>query len=96
MQGVRVLTVFLYLNDVEEGGGTNFPALYLTVQSKRGRALIWPSVLDENPHEIDSRTNHQALPVIKGLKYGANAWLHQRDLETAKALGCSQVSGKLK
>jgi prolyl 4-hydroxylase len=96
MQGVRILTVFLYLNDVEEGGGTNFPGLDLTVESRRGRALIWPSVLDENPHEIDSRTNHQALPVIKGLKYGANAWLHQRDLETAKALGCYQVSGKLK
>jgi prolyl 4-hydroxylase len=89
MQGVRILTVFLYLNDVEEGGGTNFPGLNLTVESKRGRALIWPSVLDENPHKIDHRTNHQALPVIKGLKYGANAWLHQRDLETSTALGCS-------
>jgi prolyl 4-hydroxylase len=26
-QGVRILTVFLYLNDVAEGGGTNFPLL---------------------------------------------------------------------
>ena len=96
MQGVRVLTVFLYLNDVEEGGGTNFPGLDLTVESKRGRALIWPSVLDENPHEMDPRTNHQALPVIKGLKYGANAWLHQRDFETSTALGCINISRKLK
>jgi prolyl 4-hydroxylase len=94
MQGVRILTVFLYLNDVEEGGGTNFPFLDLTVESKRGRALIWPSVLDEDPHQMDPRTNHQALPVVKGLKYGANAWLHQRDLETATALGCSRVSRK--
>jgi prolyl 4-hydroxylase len=92
-QGVRILTVFLYLSDVEEGGGTNFPKLDLTVEPKRGRALIWPSVLDENPHEIDQRTDHQALPVIKGLKYSANAWLYQRDKQTAKELGCNHVAG---
>ncbi len=68
--GVRILTVFLYLNDVEEGGGTNFPRLNLTVAPKRGRVLIWPSVLNEDPDEIDNLTHHQALPVIKGIKYG--------------------------
>jgi prolyl 4-hydroxylase len=93
-QGVRLLTVFLYLSDVEEGGGTNFPKLDLTVEPKRGRALIWPSVLDEDPHEIDQRTDHQALPVVKGLKYGANAWLYQRDMQAAKVLGCNTVAGK--
>jgi prolyl 4-hydroxylase len=87
-EGVRILTVFLYLSDVEEGGGTNFPKLNLTVEPKRGRALIWPSVLDEDPDEVDSRTDHQALAVIKGLKYGANQWLHQRDIKTPTALGC--------
>ena len=96
---VRILTVFLYLNnDVEEGGATNFPLLDLTVEPKRGRALIiWPTtvgVLDEDPRQMDPMTNHQALPVTKGLKYGANAWLHQRVMETAIALGCGQVSRK--
>jgi prolyl 4-hydroxylase len=88
IQGVRILTFFLYLNDVEEGGGTNFPELNLTVQPKRGRAVIWPSVLDAYPHQADPRTNHQALPVIRGLKYGANAWLHQRDIQTPELIGC--------
>jgi len=69
--GVRLMTVFLYLNDdVEEGGGTNFPGLNITVQPKRGRALLWPSVLDEAPDERDDRTIHQALPVVRGVKYG--------------------------
>jgi prolyl 4-hydroxylase len=86
--GVRMITVYLYLNDVEEGGGTNFPELGLTVQPKRGRALIWPSVLDEAPDEKDDRTEHQALPVIKGVKYGANAWIHERDFKTSLANGC--------
>jgi prolyl 4-hydroxylase len=81
--GVRILTVYLYLNDLdeEEGGGTQFTNLGgLTVQPKRGRALLWPSVLDEDPHMKDRRTMHQALPVTKGsgaVKYGANAWIHQ-------------------
>jgi len=76
-EGVRLLTVFLYLNDVEEGGGTNFPILNITVNPKRGRALLWPSVLNEDPNAQDPRTDHQALPVIKGIKYGKyRCYLH--------------------
>ena len=86
--GVRILTVFLYLNDVEEGGGTNFPLLNITVQPRQGRVLLWPSVLDDDPHGKDGRTNHQALPVIKGIKYGANAWFHMRDFKTPNRNNC--------
>ncbi len=68
--GVRILTVFLYLNDVEAGGATNFPELDLTVYPKRGRALLWPSVQNEDPHMQDFLTEHQALPVENGIKYG--------------------------
>jgi prolyl 4-hydroxylase len=87
--GVRIMTVYMYLNDVEEGGGTQFPHLGLTVQPKRGQAVIWPSVLDEDPHKKDVRTEHTALPVIKGVKYGANAWIHQRDFKTPNRSGCN-------
>jgi prolyl 4-hydroxylase len=69
-QGARILTVFFYLNDVESGGGTHFSRLNITVQAKRGRALLWPSVLDETPDRKDYRTEHEALPVEKGIKYG--------------------------
>lgn len=88
-QGVRLMTLYLYLNDVEEGGGTKFPVLDLEVKPKRGRALLWPSVLDHDPDNADERTDHQALPVLKGIKYGANAWIHQRDFVTPNANGCS-------
>jgi prolyl 4-hydroxylase len=80
-QGVRILTIFLYLNDVEAGGETDFPHLGLTVEPKLGRALIWPSVLNDDPNAADPRTQHQALAVKEGIKYGANAWLHQRGLD---------------
>uniref|UniRef100_A0A7S1GNL2 Fe2OG dioxygenase domain-containing protein n=1 Tax=Cyclophora tenuis TaxID=216820 RepID=A0A7S1GNL2_CYCTE len=79
--GPRMLTVFLYLNDVLAGGATNFPHLDITVYPKRGRVLIWPSVQDSDPNIIDGRTKHQALEVEKGIKYAANAWVHMRDYQ---------------
>eukprot|EP00525_Craspedostauros_australis_P008656 CAMPEP_0198134680 /NCGR_PEP_ID=MMETSP1442-20131203/60200_1 /TAXON_ID= /ORGANISM="Craspedostauros australis, Strain CCMP3328" /LENGTH=346 /DNA_ID=CAMNT_0043795827 /DNA_START=313 /DNA_END=1353 /DNA_ORIENTATION=+ len=87
-QGPRILTVFFYLNDVEEGGGTKFNKLGITVMPKRGRVLLWPSVSDQFPNRKDSRTDHEALPVIKGIKYGANSWVHQNDFKTPFAEGC--------
>lgn len=66
------MTVFLYLNDVEAGGGTHFNAMNMTVMPKRGRAVLWPSVLDEAPMAMDERTFHEALKVTAGNKYGAN------------------------
>jgi prolyl 4-hydroxylase len=87
-QGVRILTAFLYLNDVEEGGGTRFTDLELTCQPKKGRALLWASVLDEEPNQEDNRTYHEALPVERGIKYAANAWFHQRDFKTPHTAGC--------
>jgi prolyl 4-hydroxylase len=79
--GVRILTFFLYLNDVEMGGETNFDHLNLTVTPKRGRALLWPSVLDHDPDARDPRTTHQACPVMRGTKYAANLWFHRREWE---------------
>mmetsp|Transcript_32631 Transcript_32631/g.75071 ORF Transcript_32631/g.75071 Transcript_32631/m.75071 type:complete len:348 (-) Transcript_32631:112-1155(-) len=87
-EGNRILTVFLYLNDVEAGGGTNFPKLDITVMPKRGKVLVWPSVLDEDPNSSDQRTYHQALPVDRGVKYAANAWIHQRDFKEVFARKC--------
>ena len=92
--GPRILTFYMYLNDVEDGGGTNFPFVGTqpegtTVIPKRGRAVLWPSVLDSDPNTQDSRTNHEAMPVIKGVKYGANAWIHNRNYKGPNMVGCS-------
>jgi prolyl 4-hydroxylase len=92
-QGVRILTVFLYLNDVEEGGGeTQFTGLThsITVTPKRGKAVIFPNVLNHDPNSLDRRTKHKALPVTKaGVKYGSNVWFHQRDFQTPYSAGCT-------
>ena len=74
MGGARILTFYIYLSDVPEGGGTNFPYLNnLTITPKLGRALLWPNVLNEDPDTWDERMFHQALPVIRGQKYGGTA-----------------------
>lgn len=91
--GVRILTFYMYLNDNEdsglEGGGTKFPKVGITVTPKKGRAAMWSSVLNEHPHIKDPRTDHTALPVTKGVKFGANAWIHQRDFMTPNRIGCT-------
>ena len=87
--GPRILTIFLYLNDVEDGsGGTNFPYLNFTAIPKKGNALIWPSVSDDLKG-LDDWTWHAALPVDEGsVKYGANAWVHLRDYQNADISDC--------
>lgn len=87
-QGTRILTLFLYLNSVDEGGETKFNDLDLVVEPKLGRALLWPNVLSEAPQQKDPRTEHEALPVKKGIKYGANSWYHIRDFKTPNSNGC--------
>lgn len=87
--GPRILTFFLYLSDVDAGGGTNFPKLDLTVEPKRGRALLWPSVLNSDPMAQDGRMDHQALEVTAGTKFAANGWIHMYDYMTPQANGCS-------
>lgn len=87
--GPRILTFFIYLSDVEAGGGTNFPDLGITVNPKKGSALLWPSVLDADPGEVDPRTRHQALPVEAGTKFAMNGWIHLFNYVDPQERGCN-------
>lgn len=87
-QGPRVLTAYIYLNDVPAGGGTEFDKLGLIVQPKRGKVVLWANVLDSDLYEADDRTSHGALPVEQGTKYGSNAWFHLSDFKTTQANEC--------
>jgi prolyl 4-hydroxylase len=88
--GPRVLTFFMYLSDVEEGGETHFPKLNITVRPEKGSALLWPSVQSDFPNsKLEQMTYHAALPVKRGTKYAANSWIHLRDYKTPNLWGCT-------
>ena len=65
-RGQRTYTFMIYLNEVEEGGETEFTRLNKTFSPAQGKALIWNN-LNENgtPNE---NTMHQAHPVVEGEK----------------------------
>ena len=91
IQGPRILTLFMYLTDVEAGGETRFDYFDkggMKVKPKLGRIVLWPNVLNDSPLDIDNRTEHEAMPVIKGHKYGANAWIHLRNYKKASRMRC--------
>ena len=70
----RFLTFFIYLNDVEEGGETQFmnlhkPGTYIpyTVQPKQGRLLMFPPTW---------QYYHAGLKPISGKKYLLHSYCH--------------------
>mmetsp|Transcript_22612 Transcript_22612/g.74989 ORF Transcript_22612/g.74989 Transcript_22612/m.74989 type:complete len:386 (+) Transcript_22612:99-1256(+) len=89
-QGPRVLTFFMYLNEVDSGGETAFPAVGggIKVTPTKGSAILWPSTYNDQPMTADQRTVHEAMPVHEGIKFGANMWIHQFSFKTPSERGC--------
>jgi prolyl 4-hydroxylase len=72
--GQRIVTVLVYLNDVERGGHTWFPNLNVSVQPKKGMALVFfPSTVDGL---LDKNALHAAKPAID-TKYVSQVWIRQ-------------------
>ncbi|XP_075148853.1 prolyl 4-hydroxylase subunit alpha-2-like [Haematobia irritans] len=72
MKGNRILTALFYINDVELGGATAFPALKLAVQPIRGSLVMWYNY--HKSLEKDFRTWHAGCPVLQGSKWVCNEW----------------------
>ncbi|PWK86635.1 2OG-Fe(II) oxygenase [Fulvimonas soli] len=70
--GQRVASVVMYLNTPEEGGGTGFPALGLTVTALAGSAVYFAYEAG------DEASLHAGLPVTRGEKWIATKWLRER------------------
>lgn len=74
--GQRSWTAMAFLNDVEEGGVTEFPKIGVRIPPQRGALLIWNNALpDGSPNH---ETLHAALPVVRGVKYVITKWFRTR------------------
>lgn len=74
--GARYITVLIYLNDVEEGGGTYFPFLNKTVKPEKGKVVIFYNT--DFSETIIKESMHGGNPIIKGEKWIINKWIHHR------------------
>jgi prolyl 4-hydroxylase len=75
-RGQRTYTFMIYLNDVEEGGETEFLNLKRTFKPKTGSAIAWNNLTEDGL--VNSNTMHQAHPVIKGNKAVITKWFREK------------------
>jgi len=62
----RILTFIVYLNDIEDGGETEFLYLSKRVKPVAGRVLLWPSGFTHT---------HRGNPPLKDTKYIITGWV---------------------
>jgi hypothetical protein len=62
----RLLVFILYLNDISDGGETEFLYLGKRVQPKAGRLLLWPAAFTHT---------HRGNPPLKDSKYVMTGWV---------------------
>ena len=65
-QQQRVAVIMCYLNDVKEGGETEFLYQHKRIEPKKGRILIWPASFTHT---------HRGNPPISGNKYIITGWI---------------------
>ena len=74
--GQRSITAMVFLNEVEEGGTTDFTELDFTITPKPGVLLAWNNAdVDGVPSEM---TMHAGRPVTAGVKYVITKWYRTR------------------
>ena len=80
--GQRVYTCMIYLNDVEEGGETDFSQIGRSFKPTKGMAVVWKNsngIGTENPASL-----HAGTPVIKGKKIIVTKWFREKKWDIAK------------
>ena len=76
--GQRLVTFFVYLNNVEDGvgGATYFKKINKTFKASKGQAIFWYNMIDG---KVDTQTLHSGTEIKKGTKYGMNIWVRNKE-----------------
>jgi hypothetical protein len=61
----RILAYTLYLNDIDEGGETEFLYQGIKIKPETGKLVIWPAYFTHP---------HRGNPIYKGFKYIVSGW----------------------
>jgi len=70
----RIYTLIIYLNDDFEGGHTYFKNINLFIKPKKGMAVLFKSLSENN--DLLTNSLHTGTPITKGNKYICNKWIH--------------------
>lgn len=76
-KGQRLFTCIIYLNNVEEGGETEFPKLNIKIVPKKGRIAIFSNT-HKDTDKLHELTLHGGNDVIKGEKWACNLWFRSK------------------
>ncbi|CAI5447148.1 unnamed protein product [Caenorhabditis angaria] len=83
--GNRIATVLFYMSQPERGGATVFNQLGTAVFPSKNDALFWYNL--KRSGDGDLRTRHAACPVLLGVKWVSNKWIHERGQEFTRPCG---------
>jgi prolyl 4-hydroxylase len=74
--GQRSFTAMAFLNEVEEGGTTDFTDIGISIEPKPGVLLVWNNADPDGVPNL--KTIHAGMPVVKGAKYIFTKWYRTR------------------
>lgn len=76
--GQRIATFVMYLHAADEGGGTQFPNLNLTITPRAGDVIYFENCVQSGENLcVDPRSLHAGMPVVSGEKWIATKWIRQ-------------------
>ena len=83
--GNRIATVLFYMSQPDQGGATVYTELGIGIFPTINDALFWYNLKRDG--EGDLLTRHAACPVLKGIKWVSNKWIHERGQEFRRPCG---------